>query len=375
MIRRRFLLVERDEAETYVLLSLVAFAATIISVRLFLELTGYPQVGSSTLHIAHLLWGGLFLFLAVLMVLIWDNPSALSAAAVLSGVGIGLFVDEVGKFITQNNDYFFPAAAPIIYGFFLLAVLLYVYVRKPDANDPPRAMIKALEELQDAIYGEMDEFEIDELVGNLEIALRSERQEISHLAGVLHEYVQQGNVPFKDYDPSFLRRFALFAETWGRRLGRRRHRLLLMAGLVVIALGALATIAALVWVAVSPAATKDTFLAQLVTEAEQQDVKSLSIFYLRFALESAVGVIALLAIYLILYGNELRGIVFASVAAILSLTAVQLLTFYLDQFTAVIPTLFQFGFLLFSLQYRQWYLAPNRGAERSASWSGKRARR
>ena len=62
MSKRRLLIVERDEAETYVLLSLVAFGPTVVLVRLVLELSGYPQVGSSTLHIAYLLWGGLFLF-------------------------------------------------------------------------------------------------------------------------------------------------------------------------------------------------------------------------------------------------------------------------------------------------------------------------
>ena len=134
MSTRRFLIVERDEAETYVLLSLVAFGATVVLVRLFLELSGYPQVGSSTLHIAHLLWGGLFLFVAVLMVLIWDNPGFLTTAAVLSGIGIGLFVDEVGKFITQNNDYFFPAAAPIIYGFFLLTTTLSYFIHNLSCN-------------------------------------------------------------------------------------------------------------------------------------------------------------------------------------------------------------------------------------------------
>jgi hypothetical protein len=78
--------------------------------------------------------------------------------------------------------------------------------------------------------------------------------------------------------------------------------------------------------------------------------------YLRVILQAAVGIIALVAIYLILRGDERRGITYGLVAVIVSLVALQLLTFYLDQFTAVLPTLFQFAFLLLSLQYRQWYL-------------------
>jgi hypothetical protein len=65
----------------------------------------------------------------------------------------------------------------------------------------------------------------------------------------------------------------------------------------------------------------------------------------------------------------------ALVAVILSVTALQLLTFYLDQFTAVIPTLLQFGFLLLILQYRRWYLSPDRrkriAQEASTPVSGK----
>ena len=50
--------VERLGAERYLRLMLLAFAASVILTRLFLSLTGYPQVGNGTLHIAHLLWGG-----------------------------------------------------------------------------------------------------------------------------------------------------------------------------------------------------------------------------------------------------------------------------------------------------------------------------
>jgi hypothetical protein len=38
----------------------------------------------------------------------------------------------------------------------------------------------------------------------------------------------------------------------------------------------------------------------------------------------------------------------------------QCIPFYLSQFTAVIPTLFQFGLLMIILAYRRWYLSPRK---------------
>jgi hypothetical protein len=128
--------VERDHAEFNLLTSLVAFAVTVIFTRIFLQLTGFPQVGNSVLHIAHALWGGLLLFIAVLLPLALANRWAIQGSAILGGIGIGLFIDEVGKFITQTNDYFFPPALSLIYGFFLLTVLVFLYFRGPRRDNP-----------------------------------------------------------------------------------------------------------------------------------------------------------------------------------------------------------------------------------------------
>src|SRR5919199_5617889 len=127
--------VKREAAEQYLIITLLSFAASIILIRLFLELTGYPQVGNSELHIAHVLWGGLLLFVASLLPLVFANRWVYKVGALLAGVGVGLFIDEVGKFIPQKNDYFYPAAAPIIYAFFLLTVLIYLQVRRPRSRD------------------------------------------------------------------------------------------------------------------------------------------------------------------------------------------------------------------------------------------------
>ncbi len=136
--------VRRDHAEKYLLTSLVAFAITVIIIRVFLQLTGFPQIGNSVLHIAHALWGGLILFVAVLLPLALANRWAIQGSALLGGIGIGLFIDEVGKFITQTNNYFFPPALSLIYGFFLLTILVYLYVRRIAPGESPHSYVPCL---------------------------------------------------------------------------------------------------------------------------------------------------------------------------------------------------------------------------------------
>jgi hypothetical protein len=54
-----------------------------------------------------------------------------------------LFVDEVGKFITQKNDYFFPLAAPIVYASLLLILAVSELAGRRQLHSP-RAHLLAL---------------------------------------------------------------------------------------------------------------------------------------------------------------------------------------------------------------------------------------
>jgi peptidoglycan/LPS O-acetylase OafA/YrhL len=138
-----FLLVS-DRSSRLTLIVLVSCALTVALTRLFLVLTGYPQIGNSTFHLAHALWGGLALFLAGMMALIVQNRGAAVIIALLTGVGFGLFVDEVGKFITQKNDYFFPLAAPIVYASLLLILLLTELARRHQLRSPRAHLLAAI---------------------------------------------------------------------------------------------------------------------------------------------------------------------------------------------------------------------------------------
>jgi hypothetical protein len=134
----------------------VCAVATVVFTRAFLAATGYPQVGGSKLHIAHVLWGGLLLLAALLTTLAFLSPTAKPVAAVLGGIGFGLFIDEVGKFVTKDVNYFYKPAIAIIYFSFvvLFAVIRWLSRRHFSAGE---ATLIALEALQRAAVGSLSE--------------------------------------------------------------------------------------------------------------------------------------------------------------------------------------------------------------------------
>ena len=104
-----------DRIDTFV----VSGVVTILVTRSYLSITNYPQISSESLHIAHVLFGGLFLVVALLLAILSDRPNKLFVA-LLGGIGFGLFIDEVGKFVTKDNDYFYEPSVGIMYICFLL---------------------------------------------------------------------------------------------------------------------------------------------------------------------------------------------------------------------------------------------------------------
>ena len=112
------------DGPAYARLLALSGVITVLITRAYLAATGYPKMGNGTLHIGRVLWGGLLMLAALLIALVLSGHSARRATALLGGAGLGLFVDEIGKYLTRTNDYFFRPAAGIIYVLFTGLLLL-----------------------------------------------------------------------------------------------------------------------------------------------------------------------------------------------------------------------------------------------------------
>ncbi len=140
---------------------LVSAIATVVIIRIFLEATGYPQLGGGGLHIAHVLWGGLGMLVAIVLLLIYLSPITRLAAAVVGGAGFGGFVDELGKFVTSDNDYFFRPTAAILYALFVILFLATREIRRFRGLSPEENLVNAVETAEKLAMGSLTADERD----------------------------------------------------------------------------------------------------------------------------------------------------------------------------------------------------------------------
>ncbi len=357
--------VKRKNAEQYLLFTLLSFATTVILIRLFLSLTGYPQVGNNTLHIAHAIWGGLLLFIASLLTLILANRWVYTIGALFAGAGVGLFIDEVGKFITQDNDYFFPAAAPIIYTLFLLTVLLYLQMRSPQPRNARTELYRALDTIGEVLDNDLNAQERRDLEGRLRwVTDQSEHPGIVRLASTLQDCLASDTLYVGPNSPGFwergLRRVQAHASRW---ITGRRLKATLVGGLGFLGLGALIVpTVALIALALAPAETievqlpngSDPGFSPVVLEYLSSAV--LVGLLIRLALGAVVGLLLVGAAVLLVIGREQAGALLGYFGLLLSLTTVTPLDFYFDQFKTIGGALIYFALLLGVILYRRRYL-------------------
>ncbi len=360
--------VRNPQAANYILLTLVTFAITVVGTRLYLELTGYPQLGNKTFHIAHALWGGLFLMIAVMLLLIYVNRYMHTVSAIFAGIGVGLFIDEVGKFITQSNDYFFPLAAPIIYVAFLLFLLVYLSLRRRRLTRVRGEMYDVLEEFQEILDDDLQEREYTALVNRLQpLTRQTERPDLAALAQALLGFLESNTQNIRPDETNWmtrwLERVRRFENAWLDQVTSRR---LLMAALTTLSFLSALTITLLLLVVFDRNTLGNLFVEDIIRDNIRVTGMTSFVSYLVLLSGQVVtGVLYIAALAFFWVRREMLAVNLGGAALIVSITVLNTLDFYFNQFTVVLDSLALFGVLILMLRYRARYFMPQSSGRES----------
>ncbi len=350
-------LILRRHAERYILITLMSFALTVGLTRSILYLTGYPQIGGGGLHIAHVLWGGLFLFTGVLLLVTFINQKVFLLSAIFSGIGVGLFIDEVGKFITASNDYFFPAAAPIIYSFFLLTVLIYTLVVRRSRRDTHMELYQLLGTLEEILDDEFSELDVQQLQTQIKIVKQNPMyHDLQPVAEGLEKYLELELKHRPKSKLMFLDRLNLrWISFRDKHLSRIRLKSFLIGGLLGISIWELFYPITFFSHLRSPEHLLETLYILVNSELVTGPITS-TLFIIRLSFELIFGLALAVSVILFLFNKDKYASATAYICLVFLLTTVNLVLFYFDQFSMIFNAGIQFIVLLALLYYRNKYL-------------------
>ncbi len=140
-------------------LFLVSAVTSLLAVRFYLYVSGYPQIGGD-LHIAHMLWGGALMLTALIFNFSFIGYRILRLSALVGGVGFGIFIDELGKLITKDNNYFYQPTIGLIYAIFIALFILFRFIAERNNTLTSREyVINAIVQLEEAALDDMDDTE------------------------------------------------------------------------------------------------------------------------------------------------------------------------------------------------------------------------
>src|SRR3972149_4350581 len=349
--------VKREGAARYLMITLVSFALSVIATRVLLQFTGFTRIGGGDIQIAHLLFGGFFLFIAALLPLILSNRSIYVISAVLTGTGVGLFIDEVGKFITSQNDYFYPPAMPIIYAFFLLTTLIYFQVRKRPKKDARAELYRSLDSLAEVLDYDLEPNELNDLKRRLKyVSQKKDHPALSDLAQKLLTFIESGKLDVISKKPNIIEKTLESIEKIEDRYFKKGiYKASLILWLTTSGVIAIADLVRSYAEFFSSEALL-SLVARLVSAGILVSDSSIYWFLVRLTLEALVGLLLIVSAFFLAKGSEKTGLSIAYLGILLSLTTVNLLVFYFDQTRAFMSTLGQLTLLLLVIHFRHRFL-------------------
>ncbi len=237
-----------DQLELFI----VSAVSSLLLLRFYLYLTGYPQVGGGNLHIAHMLWGGALMLISMILSMSFLGQRILRLNAFIGGIGFGIFIDEIGKFLTKDNNYFFRPAIGIIYAIFVILYLVADFLGRRTRYTSREYQLNAVAQLEEAVLLNLD---ASEKARTAELLKKADPDSpiTKHLTTLLHSV---DTVAAEK--PNRLERLLAFVDKKYQHLWKYRESNWLVQGFFIIEVG-LFTLAVLLTLASNFDSVRDFF--------------------------------------------------------------------------------------------------------------------
>ncbi len=340
--KRQHFFIRNFDAWPYLEIFLVTAVVAVLSIRIFLELTGYPKLGIGRLHFAHMLWGGLLMVAAIVILLSFLSKTAHRLAAALGGFGFGTFIDEVGKFVTADNNYFYAPAVALIYMTFILTVLAIHAIRTRPEYSRKEYLVNALRQMEElALHG------LDEEDRDLALLYLSRSDPAHPLVPPVRDFVSRAELVPRARPGFFVRGKSALREFYRRGTQQPGFPYAIMAFFMAQLAVSLVYVVVLVfffglrWVRLAR-------IGLVAHVAERiQDLSFVEGIQLASSL--LAGVFTFLGV-LRIRRSRLRGFEMFERSLLVSILFTQLFSFYMDQFSALLGLLIQ-ALILVALRF------------------------
>jgi len=321
----------RRNASELVLIMMVAAILSLLSARLFLELTNYPQLGRGDWHVAHTLWGGVLMVGGMMIGLVTHGERFKKVAAGTFGVGLGWFVDEMGKYLSSDGDYFFQPAIVLMYIFFVLIFLFYRYLDKTMIINPKTLLYQAISELEEIAEKDLGEKEQQALIEKLDRIIKKVDPAVGVFVVGLKKLIKQVKVVENKQEK--------WSQRWWGEVKRFSYHKVFRQKFILYLLLSLAFIYII-------GGIYDTVIfGRFLTNKEwwygsygQHNLASVTettIFFLKMFFDLVTSVLFVWGIFWVVKKKKNRGIMFFRYGLLVNIFLSSVFKFYLEQFSGV----------------------------------------
>jgi len=325
-------LTKRENAADLILLLMISALVTLLTTRFYLQLRGWPTISFGVWHIAHANWGGILMIMGCILMLIFHGEKIRKTAAIISGMGWGLFIDEVGKYITKDNDYWFQPAIIIIYISFIVLYLIYRHLENNQPRDIKTLLYTTITKLEDVAENELDENEKRETIKRLEKVIKKEKDlNIKNLAKELKLFFEKQET--KKINPNSWWRI-LIAKTGYYSYNKFFKTKLVTYGLAIYScVWAIDKIQETIRILINPQK-----MQMLQKFSNSYDLISKSDFYMmagKIFFDSVTAVFFVMGIFFIVTKRKFKGLRFFQMGLIVGIFLSSVFKLYFEQFSEV----------------------------------------